>query len=88
MTGEVREKETKFQLGVEHETYYNSGNGVMQTVCNIPEKNVLECKSEERTKDWKITNRLEFDELGIINTRTFHAKDIVAKKYYEVSFLA
>ena len=65
---------------------YNKGKGVMHTICTIPEKNVLECNSEERTKEWKITNRLDFNALGIINTRTFHTKDIVAKKYYEVSF--
>ena len=59
----------------------------MQTICTLPEKNVLECNSEEKTKEWRITNRLEFHRLGIINTRTFHIKDIVAKKYYEVSFI-
>ena len=59
----------------------------MQTICSSPESNVLECNSDEETKEWKITDRLEFEPLGIINTKTFHTKNIVAKKYYEVIFL-
>ena len=59
----------------------------MQTICTSPEKNVLECNSNEETKEWKITDRLEFEPLGIINTKTFHTKNIVAKKYYEVILL-
>ena len=59
----------------------------MQTICKVPEVNVLECNSDEKNKDWKLTNKFEFDPLGIINTRTFHSKNIVAKKYYEVSCL-
>ena len=56
----------------------------MKTICAIPVTNVLECSQEEETKGWKITNRYEFDLLGIRNIKTFHTKDIVAKKYYEV----
>ena len=59
----------------------------MKTVCSIPKTNVLECRQEEETKGWKITNRYEFDLLGIKNIKTFHTKDIVAKKYYEVSII-
>ena len=59
----------------------------MKTVCSIPVTNVLECRQEEETKGWKITNRYEFDLLGIKNIKTFHTKDIVAKKYYEVRII-
>ena len=59
----------------------------MKTICAIPVTNVLECSQEEETKGWKITNRYEFDLLGIRNIKTFHTKDIVAKKYYEVSII-
>merc|ERR1719266_305698 len=79
----VRIKEHKFELDKEHETEYNQGKGIMKTVCTIPVTNVLECRQEEETKGWKITNRYEFDLLGIKNIKTFHTKDIVAKKYYE-----
>ena len=83
----VRIKEHKFELDKEHETEYNQGKGIMKTVCSIPVTNVLECTQEEETKGWKITNRYEFDLLGIRNIKTFHTKDIVAKKYYEVSII-
>ena len=83
----VRIKEHKFELDKEHETEYNQGKGIMKTVCSIPVTNVLECRQEEETKGWKITNRYEFDLLGIRNIKTFHTKDIVAKKYYEVRII-
>ena len=83
----VRIKEHKFELDKEHETEYNQGKGIMKTVCTIPVTNVLECRQEEETKGWKITNRYEFDLLGIKNIKTFHTKDIVAKKYYGVGIV-
>ena len=60
----------------------------MQTVCTIPKENVFECKSEEQTKDWNLTEKFEFSRLGIINTKTFHdtTDDIATKKYYEVIY--
>ena len=79
-------KDHKFELNVKHETTYNKGKGTMQTICTSPEKNVLECDSDEEEKEWKITDRLEFEPLGIINTKTFHTKNIVTKKYYEVGY--
>jgi len=79
----ARVDEHKFELNSKHTTPYNKGKGVMQTICSSPESNVLECDSDEETKEWKITDRLEFEPLGIINTKTFHTKNIVAKKYYE-----
>merc|ERR1712062_55455 len=79
----ARVKDHKFELNVKHETTYNKGKGTMQTICTSPEKNVLECNSDEEEKEWKITDRLEFEPLGIINTKTFHTKNIVTKKYYE-----
>jgi len=75
--------EHKFELNVQHETPYNKGKGSMQTICTAPEKNILECKKNETEKGWKITDRFEFGPLGIINTKTFHTKNIVTKKYYE-----
>ena len=83
----VRIKEHKFELDKDHETEYNQGKGIMKTVCSIPVTNVLECRQEEETKGWKITNRYEFDLLGIKNIKTFHTKDIVAKKYYGVGIV-
>ena len=74
----------KFKLNVKHDTPYNKGKGSMQTICTTPEKNILECKKNETEKGWKITDRFEFEPLGIINTKTFHTKNIVTKKYYEV----
>ena len=82
----ARVKDHKFELNVKHETTYNKGKGTMQTICTSPEKNVLECNSDEEEKEWKITDRLEFEPLGIINTKTFHTKNIVTKKYYEVGY--
>merc|ERR1712018_359073 len=73
----------KFKLNVKHDTPYNKGKGSMQTICTTPEKNILECKKNETEKGWKITDRFEFEPLGIINTKTFHTKNIVTKKYYE-----
>ena len=50
----------------------------------MPENNVFLCESEEREKDWKLTSKMEFAKLGLVNTRTFHNENIVAKKYYKV----
>ena len=81
----ARVDEHKFELNVTHETSYNKGKGKMQTICTSPQNNVLECNSDEEEKEWKLTDRFEFEPLGIINTKTFHTKNIVTKKYYEVS---
>ena len=57
---------------------------VWNSICTTPKKNILECKSKLVEKGWTITDRFDFEPLGMINTIRFHTKNIVAKKYYKV----
>ena len=56
----------------------------MHTICGIPKENVFLCESEERQNNWNLTSKMEFSKLGMFDTKTFHTRDIVAKKYYKV----
>jgi len=62
---------------------YGKGMGVMWNFCTREAVNVILCRCEEREKDWRISSKLTFTDSAMVNERTFHNKNIVAKKYYE-----
>jgi len=62
---------------------YGRGMGVMWNFCKRLEENVIFCESEEREKGWKISSKMIFYELGMINERVFKNTNIEAKKYYK-----
>ena len=81
-----RVKESEITLHKAFELEYGGGpmKGIMHVSCSTPEKNVFECNSEERSKGWTFSDRREFSKQGMVNFRTFHTKNITAKKYYKV----
>merc|ERR1719348_2015248 len=62
---------------------YGRGMGVMWNFCKRLEQNVIFCESEEREKGWRISSKMIFYELGMINERVFKNTNIEAKKYYK-----
>jgi len=72
-----------YEFDKEWEMEYGKGMGVMHVVCTREKPHILMCRSEERDKGWRIDNKLFFYEQGAISVRTFHNKNITAKKYYQ-----
>ena len=82
----MRERDRRKPLNEEFEAFWGPNrNGILHTTCTMPQKNVFNCKNEERVRDWKLASLYEFSKFGVINTRTFHTVNVTTKKYYQVS---
>lgn len=62
---------------------YGRNDGIMWNNCTRESPNVIFCSSEERDKQWFLTSRMTFSDLGMVNERHFLNENISAKKFYE-----
>lgn len=57
---DVVARTSEFEIGKLFEMVWGRNNGIMHTLCTMPEKHILDCHSEERVKGWNLTSKSEF----------------------------
>merc|ERR1712117_86146 len=78
-----KSQENTFEWDTWFNASYGNNAGIMWTRCIRTAHSIIDCKMEERAKDWFLTSKILFSESGAINERAFLNKNITTKKYYE-----
>lgn len=75
--------EKEFILDEEFSFEWGRGRGTMYSTCTKPEPNVLFFQTEERSKNWEITSKMDFSSIGMVNTRVFVNEGLKTQKFYQ-----
>jgi len=62
---------------------YGEDMGQLSNVCNQLQWNIINCKSEETEKGWKLETTQTFSEEGMVEERILVDKNIYVKRYFK-----